>query len=264
MPRYRKLYTKTLESLDINDMPDDFTRLFWTLLPLVLCREGRGINSPAWLKSKIFPLREDVDAERVGVALDWCIQRGMIVPYSVDGRDYFYVPSFPKYQGNTTKEAESDYPPPQSPVESKSGVSPEEVQSKSVTDANADADAVCNIQYSAATASGADSCESNSAVADVLQELFDLGVKGKKASSLITAYQERGELPELVPRMAANIAHYSRQDGVKNPVGLAITQTEARANPPRAPTKDGYWRELADEQDRRRYVEGKHADIIEH
>ena len=91
------------------------------------------------------------------------------------------------------------------------------------------------------------------AVADVLQELFDLGVKGKKASSLITAYQERGELPELVPRMAANIAHYSRQDGVKNPVGLAITQTEARANPPRAPTKDGRW-----------YLEGKWAEIIEH
>ena len=34
MPRYRKLHTKTLESLDINDMPDDFCRLFWTLLPL--------------------------------------------------------------------------------------------------------------------------------------------------------------------------------------------------------------------------------------
>lgn len=127
MPRYRKLYTKTVESLDINDMPDDFTRLFWVLLPLALCREGRGLNSPAWLKSKLFPLREDINQERVGQALDWCIERGMIVAYSVDGRDYFYVPSFHKYQGSTVKEAESNYPAPPG----NSGEGPDKVESRS-------------------------------------------------------------------------------------------------------------------------------------
>ena len=60
MPRYRKLHVKTVESLDINDMPDDFTRLMWVLLPLGLCREGRGIDNPAWIKSKLFPMRLDV------------------------------------------------------------------------------------------------------------------------------------------------------------------------------------------------------------
>ena len=144
MPRYRKLHTKTLESLDINDMPDDFTRLLWVLLPLVLCREGRGIDSAHWLKSKLFPLREDVTPGQVGEALNWYMQRGMVVPYTVDGRDYFYLPSFHKYQGNTTKEAESDYPPPPELVQTSSRVSPEEVESKSTTEA----DAICNMQYS--------------------------------------------------------------------------------------------------------------------
>ena len=113
MPRYRKLHVKTVESLDINDMPDDFTRLLWVLLPLALCSQGRGLNNPAWLKSKLFPLRQDINQDTITEAVSWFVQRGMVVPYSVKGRDYFYVPTFHKYQGNTTREAASDYPPPE-------------------------------------------------------------------------------------------------------------------------------------------------------
>ena len=51
MPKYRKLHTKTVESLDLNEMPDDLTRLMWVLLPLALCREGRGLHSGAYLQS---------------------------------------------------------------------------------------------------------------------------------------------------------------------------------------------------------------------
>ena len=112
MPRYRKLHTKTVESLDVNDMPDDFTRLLWVLLPLGLCAEGRGVDNARWVQSKIFPLRLDVTLEMVGGALDWLSVRGMIVRYQVNSRDYFYVPTFKAYQGNTIKEAESMYPAP--------------------------------------------------------------------------------------------------------------------------------------------------------
>ncbi len=112
MPKYRKLHTKTVESLDINDMPDDFTRLMWVLLPLGLCSEGRGLDNPAWIKSKIFPLRLDVTPEMIGAAMDWYAHRGMVRRYTVDGRDYFCIPTWHKYQGDTQREAESDYPPP--------------------------------------------------------------------------------------------------------------------------------------------------------
>ena len=154
MPRYRKLHVKTTESLDLNEMPDDFTRLMWVLLPTALCREGRGLYSGAWLKSKLFPLREDINSEFVGQKFEWFIMRGMVVPYEIEHRAYFYVPTFHKYQGNTTKEAESDYPAPPAELPNYSKPTPELVQSKSTTDA------VFNIQYSDADAdaneSGAD------------------------------------------------------------------------------------------------------------
>lgn len=146
MPRYRKLHVKTVESLDINDMPDDFTRLMWVLMPLGLCREGRGINNPAWIKSKLFPLRLDVTPERIADAMDWYESRGMLVRYEVDGRGYFHVPTFHRYQGSTTKEAESDYPPPPAQVVTNSEPTPELVQSKSSTDS------ICSIQYADALA----------------------------------------------------------------------------------------------------------------
>ena len=123
MPKYRKLHVKITESLDLNDMPDDFTRLFWVLLPLGLCREGRGIDNPSWIKSKIFPLREDIKNGEINTAIDWLEQRGMIIRYQVEGRKYFYLPKFHTYQGSTTKEAESNYPSPPELLQTYSGVS---------------------------------------------------------------------------------------------------------------------------------------------
>jgi hypothetical protein len=112
MPQYRKLYTKTTESLDVNDMPDDFTRLTWVLLPLALCREGRGLDNAAWIKAKIYPLRMDVTLEQIQAAVDWYADRGMIRRYSVSGRGYFFVPTWYEYQTGTNKEAPSPYPQP--------------------------------------------------------------------------------------------------------------------------------------------------------
>ncbi len=73
MPQWRKFHAKATESLDINDMPDDFTRLLWVMLPLKLCREGRGMDSAAWVRSNIFPLREDITLDMVLAAMDLTI-----------------------------------------------------------------------------------------------------------------------------------------------------------------------------------------------
>ena len=143
MPQWRKLHTKATDSLDINDMPDDFHRLLWVLLPLGLDREGRGLDNPAWVKSRVMTLRTDVTYEDVSRAMDWYERRGMIERYQIDGRCYFWVPSFPRYQGNTSKEAESQFPPP--PYNGNSGPTPDQGKSKSsasqAPDADADADA---------------------------------------------------------------------------------------------------------------------------
>lgn len=114
MPKYRKLHTRAVESLDINDMPDDFTRLLWVLMPLALDREGRGLDNSSWVKSKLMPLRVDITLDQIAAAMDWYAERGMIERYSVQGRSYFWLPTFRKYQGDTSKESESEIPPPKS------------------------------------------------------------------------------------------------------------------------------------------------------
>ena len=149
MPTWRKLHTKATESLDINDMPDDFHRLLWVMLPLGLDREGRGMDNPAWIKAKIMPLRTDVTPEMVDQALTWYAEHGMVERYQVESRSYFWVPTFHDYQGNTRKEAESDYPPPPEPVESRSRPTPELVESRSASDADADADADADVDKDA-------------------------------------------------------------------------------------------------------------------
>jgi len=162
MPQYRKLHTKVIDSFDFNDLHDDFTRLTWLMLPLVSCREGRVIGDPRWLKSKLFPMRADVSPDRVDQAMGYICDLGMASIYQVDGRNYYQITKWKEHQGSTTKEAKSNYPPPNeipTPEEVKrelpevtellqtnSRLTPDQLQTNSVTDA------VFSIQYSDADA----------------------------------------------------------------------------------------------------------------
>ena len=112
MPKYRKLHTCTLDSLDLAAMPDDFTRLTWLMFPLILSREGTTLDHSHYLRSKLFPLRTDVSEEMVARAVQWFKERGMAQNYTVSDRNYLWFPSFTKYQGNTEREGASTFPPP--------------------------------------------------------------------------------------------------------------------------------------------------------
>ena len=263
MPKYRKLYTKSVESLDINDMPDDFTRLFWVLMPVALCREGRGLDNAAWLKSKLFPLRLDVTQEMITDAMHWFEQRGMIVRYEVDSRRYFYVPTFHKYQGNTRKEAESDYPPPPDLVQSNSGATPELVQSKSGTDADADANAVFNIQYADADA--------EQSAEEAFQDLMDGKVNKFQIRELIKLRDTCQAHIDTLPRGSPG-ADLSGNTWLVD----AITITGVKAQEPGLPyvtaiindwCENGYQSPKDNgkkDGDRRRFIQGEYADHIEH
>lgn len=112
MPKYRQLHTKIIDSFDFNEMPDDFCRVTWMLLPIILDSEGRGIDHATWVRSKMYPMRPDVTDAQVSAALDWLAGRGMIIRYAVGNRGYFYIPTWKDYQSGTEKEAESKIPPP--------------------------------------------------------------------------------------------------------------------------------------------------------
>jgi hypothetical protein len=94
MPQWRRLYTKIVESEDFNAMPNDFTRLLWALLPLWLDGKGRALDKATMCRARLFPLREDVELGAIDAAMNWFAQRGMIIRYEVEGRRYFYVPTF--------------------------------------------------------------------------------------------------------------------------------------------------------------------------
>ena len=137
MPQWRKMHLKMIESDDVINMPDDFTRFLWVMLIMIADREGRGRRNPLWIRSKAFPTRLDVTLDQVDAAMDWMAGRGMIAIYFSGEDDYFQICSFHRYQ-NTAKEAESLFPADPNGssmaaelVENKSGATPELVQSKS-------------------------------------------------------------------------------------------------------------------------------------
>jgi hypothetical protein len=167
MPKWRKLHVKATESLDINEMPDDFHRLLWVMLPLGLDRRGRGLDTPSWIKSKVMTVREDVTPEMITAAMNWYAGHGMIERYNANGREYFWIPTWHGYQGDTSKEAESNFPPPsnyidpkdtdgQEEVENKSGEGQEEVPTKAGSDSDAYVDSHADSDALKETPSAAD------------------------------------------------------------------------------------------------------------
>ena len=113
-PKFRQIHSKTPESYDFNEIPTDFGRMFWLLLPVCLDSEGRGQDSVQWLRSKLFPIREDDVTDQIKETMDWLAMRGMIIQYEVNGRKYFYSVNFKLYQSGTDKEAPSFLPAPPS------------------------------------------------------------------------------------------------------------------------------------------------------
>lgn len=132
MPQWRKFHLKTIDSLDVNAMPDDFSRYQWALLSLIVDKEGRGIYKGSWLKSKMYPMRDNISVAKIMKSMEWCFDRGMIGIYSENGQEYFYIIRWHEYQ-DTTKEGRSQLP---QPTESNSRPTPEKLQSNSVTEKN--------------------------------------------------------------------------------------------------------------------------------
>lgn len=130
MPKYRALHLKIIDSFDFNEMPSDFHRVTWMLLTLIVDSAGRGIDNAAWVRSKMYPMREDVTSAAIESAFEWFANRGMIERYQVGGKRYFHVPSFSTYQSHLEREAKSVLPAPEQ-LMSNSGVTQEEVKNNS-------------------------------------------------------------------------------------------------------------------------------------
>jgi hypothetical protein len=201
-------------------MPDDFTRLTWLLLPLIVCKEGRAVDLPQWIAAKLYPARVDVDASMIAAALDWFAARDMIRRYTVNGRHYFYLTNFHKHQGDTGREADSPYPAPDDcnePVLDNSRVTHEQVttnsrsmQSNSNSNSNSNAVAVAT-----ASANGA-SAEDVAAAVHPRLKAIGLGTNAKTLALL--------ELPHFDDDYAAAMVAWAQRAGKET--GLAIKKIE--------------------------------------
>jgi len=266
VPRYRKLHVKTVESHDVDDMPDDFTRLLWVLLPLGLCQEGRGVDNVGWIKGKVFPMRFDVTPEMIEGAMCWFADRDMIQRYEVEGRSYFCIPNetWHKYQGVTVREANTEYPPPPDWAPPDSGPTPDPVTTGSRSDSSSHADS--------STASSADADASSSgepASAPVDNSLPESPVDDDASllSDLIAAgMTDRGAravLEKHDPDRARAWMAFVRGNGkIQNPGGylwkMLVDGDEDAPPPPRAPPG------VDSKEARRRYVSGEYGDVVQH
>jgi len=255
MPKYRQTYTKIVESLDVDALPDDFSRLMWVFLPLVSCREGRGMAIDSWLKSKIFPLRTDIETNQCIRALGHMVDLDMVEVYKVDGRLYYQIVNFHTYQSGTSKEAESSFPPPppevDEPVETdseptsdllptNSGPTPDKVENRSASDAYADSDAYAKADTGGGKADEGSKANTEQASEDtgqapppdrvLLHEFRELlnrgGVSPNVAVELAGALIRDGYQPDYVRR------HVAWHKSKHRPVGHLVQALRSRDEPP--------------------------------
>lgn len=246
MPQWRKLHAKTLDSLDVAAMPDDFHRLMWAYLPLILDREGRGIDHAGWLRARLFPLRDDVTVEMVAAAMDWYGERGMLERYAVEGRHYFCVPSFREYQGKTDREAASVIPEPvrqdcesesgfgHEQVVSNSGPSQESLSNESCLDSDVDSDSEESLGAGAPSANETDPVKTLAAVFEQVSGIKLPQAKTKKGARTIgvTWWNPLRQMNSLARARAPDLLRATvkrmRKDGltIKGPISCLTIFTD--------------------------------------
>ena len=87
-----------------------FEQVFFHRLTVVCDDYGRFDARPKILKSRLFPLRDDVGAAAINAAIQALHQAGLIQLYQVEDKPYLYLTTWNKYQRVRAKR--SKYPPP--------------------------------------------------------------------------------------------------------------------------------------------------------
>lgn len=104
-----------LDSEKVNEL-SFFAECFFHRLMLVADDYGRFDARPAWLRSKLFPLKEDceVSSANTSEALEVCATAGLVQLYAKDGKPYGVIPNF----GQRLQRKHSLFPePPQESTE---------------------------------------------------------------------------------------------------------------------------------------------------
>ena len=88
----------------------DFEFRLWVSLIVSVDDAGRGDARPAIIKGNAFPLRERVTAKDINDALHGLAVKGCVSLYEVDGKPYFWFPTWAEHQ--RIRECKPKYPDP--------------------------------------------------------------------------------------------------------------------------------------------------------
>jgi len=102
------------ESICTNDQIDrlsPFEEVFFYRLIVNVDDFGRADGRASVLRARLFPLREDISAEVVVKTLDKLVETGLVARYSVDGRDYIFLPGWNRNQKVRSKREKCPPPP---------------------------------------------------------------------------------------------------------------------------------------------------------
>ena len=99
----------------------DFEFRLWVGLIVSVDDYGRGDARAKIIKGRVFPLRERVTVKEIDAAINSLAAKGCISLYDVDGKSYFWFPTWASHQRIQTKK--SKFPEPENGIPRKSTVS---------------------------------------------------------------------------------------------------------------------------------------------
>lgn len=88
----------------------DFEYRLWTGLILIADDVGRGDARAAVIKGRVFPLRERVTVKDIDAGVHGLAAKGCVSLYEVDGKPYFWFPTWRKHQ--RVRDVKPKYPAP--------------------------------------------------------------------------------------------------------------------------------------------------------
>lgn len=88
----------------------DFEFRLWVGLITIVDDAGRGDARPAIIKGKVFALRERTSIKDIEQALHSLAAKGCVSLYTVDGKPYFWFPTWSKHQ--RVRDCKPKYPAP--------------------------------------------------------------------------------------------------------------------------------------------------------
>lgn len=215
----------------------DFEFRLWVGLITQVDDAGRGDARPAIIKGRVFPLRERVSLKEIENALHGLAAKGCVSLYKVDGKPYFWFPTWSNHQ--RIRDAKPKYPDPSendaspqvaaSRGESRPESNPIQYESKSESESEGDAQARENLLDGRSDALCA-------AFADWLAYKTERkeGYKATGLKSLITEVKNNAD--RHGDDAVAAIIRRSMASGWK---GICFDKLSENAGKPAVPTKKG-------------------------